>query len=1493
MARLILIVSSAAILFKPASGGGLGETTPGTTLGTPPTLFSRHTADWALLGTLESRGLPARAEFWDALALNNAEMGVGAGTGEGEGEEGLSSSSKTPVLEPGLWEITGGGAALSAARSGAAALYAALTSAPVPASVAAAASAAAALSDTRKTPLAKRLSAEWRLAAVATDPAVVCTSLIRLAEWRLFFDSFALPRSAVASLPNVMLLVPTALSHLGRLGSVSASHFSGATLLDPKGSDRAAWERKEWGSTIADENADENAGKSGAGTFSHDFSNLLHPHFGQEDDRLLASLPLEWEPVSVSFATQDDAIRALALGVGICHAQMIDVANLVMEEGGAPEADGDDDGDDDEDRLAAIFEPWTQAALYVDDDSALGGQGANAVSSVFPGPFHWYYRINLRHADVVSPAMHAVRYAYEDGLASLALLHLARVVVHDEEEKLVAGVGVGAVAGAGAGAGAGAAAPPLDTRTTRAYRRPSYLGPWASLASRATAMLASLFALITPTAPPPKPPASCVPWGNNASATVTRPPLPLCGLGVSRPFPNDDTAWHVLGALASRHVQVAQIALGARALGGGRGGRGSSGWWEFGAENSNSESETTSAKANATATCERAAALFLHVAARAAASGTAAMRSSDDAAPAWQSNEDAGVGLSVSIDALNIGYLRAQAAAGDDAAAVHLAQLMMRGGGGVDQDVRGALDLLEGAAGVHLRAAAPGAPPHPPLRLPEGGPARAAAVLAAVLSLQEEGAAGRDANRTFALLEAAAVAGDGDAISALGFLYQTGELEGVPINNSAAALWLRKAAVGGNPQARSNLAALLLRAPRAGTAQVAEEAAVWGSLVFNAHEAREHLQAALAQLPDFFLPAEFNLALIDLYGWDVDEVEDETLFMPQHSQSSSITPATPSAASAAVWADAAQTLAEQVMADFSSVTPPNSISLSDADLAPLALSRQAFVDAHAARAVRFAATRAQGCVAAADRLARVAIYGGEWVDDVPYSRERAAASWEDARKGGAGASAGGDPVAAAASAAISHLVLALLSVDGSADDAGFLLERDALRGRFDVLGVAADVARDARALSETASAAAAAATAELQQHQESSTGNTEKGSDGKKTVIVPMRDRVRRHAALAARADAAHALFSAARIDTDGSVGGDGDGVAVYGRALLSFWPPERSRGVGVGAGAAPSARTAASQGGPPLPLPLGDGMASVAAYLTAALGAGPSRFGEPIVSRASRADGHPEYRLASCIRDKWPGTPPCFNSNLSAASSWLLASAAGGDFAHAAFALARAADANGDIAVAWQRLDETLALDVLAAPPVALARAALLAGWFTRAAAGDARARADASALAAGLADCAQRPVEPPRDGWAVSMGRLFFNLWISPPPPLAAYLSVHNPTFDPDDTDAVEDAMAMAVEHKAQEQALEVAREGAFGDRHNVGPLPLSLRAHRLVGVLMRTHVALGHVVSVSIIIFWVCICAVRNRGLLTAFLSLGVLLTFAHLVFGPVGGTHPPGH
>lgn len=211
----------------------------------------------------------------------------------------------------------------------------------------------------------------------------------------------------------------------------------------------------------------------------------------------------------------------------------------------------------------------------------------------------------------------------------------------------------------------------------------------------------------------------------------------------------------------------------------------------------------------------------------------------------WEAHEDSAVMEDAVEEAMNLGMLRALAAAGDVGANMQLGELELHGypQAGVAQDGE--------AARAHFAAAAAGGDPNGMVRV----------TMLAVEAANEAGddspaRAALNGTAAVATLEAAAEAGSLEAMAALGYLHQSGALGIVPRNLTAALAYLTAAAAGGHQQAASNLAAMYL-------ADEAERAA-WG-IPFNASLARRYLDLAAAAGS---LPAVFNLGVMEFHGWD-------------------------------------------------------------------------------------------------------------------------------------------------------------------------------------------------------------------------------------------------------------------------------------------------------------------------------------------------------------------------------------------------------------------------------------------------------------------------------------------------------------------------------------------------------------------------------------------------------------------------------------------------
>ena len=1504
---------------------------------------------WALFTALDRRGFPQRASFIEAL-------------------QDLSPSSfsetapSSPPRAPSLWERTSLWAAVRGAFG------------------------ASAPSAEPEAALVTSLTRMWD-AARAGGAASTCAALISLSQWRLFHDSFALPRALVAGLPATTVRVPAALAREGRLNTTL---FPRAAILieTPADDGRAYWEERaagRGGGGGAPHRVATAAGTEATMSMDDLFAQSVSAHYGAADDALLESLAGVEDDVLVVFVTQEDALRALALGVGLCHAHITSVSNDVMSSvameaelrvqrehtrassfSNAEDFDDDDDendGDDDDlmvngRRGGALYNSATGERVTATADGAtaqLGGGGgragggapdwvtdggahADAVdtpplddgfsyydedgsydsthssdgwgvpdafvnvaaviapwrnsSPVAPtrvtgldithGPLLLYHDVQLR-ADLVPAETTAASIVYEDGLLSLALLHLSRIAVPDE----VAPV-------------------PAEIVRTKDFDESIFEVDDGYEADASSDVLGSLSSIFAPSFR--RPDATCVARADAAEAENGG--LPACGGHARTPFPDDDTAWFVVGALASRGMQTAQIVLGNRVLAGR-----DVGWWlpETQSPSATSDDEAITIEENRLTTSTN---LFFAVAAEAARDTEVAMRTVETLPSLWELHEDAESAAAVDVGELEIAALRAQA---DDepVAGLAFAQVLLHGApaGGVAQDAGAALDILQNIAGVNVApgvaqgAGAPraDAPPLEPIRaLPLEPERRAALILAAVVTVQDPDARGRDDNRTLDVLRLAAQEKDANALSALGFIYQTGEFAGVPVNYSAAAEYLLAAAEAGSPQARSNFAALLLRAPRHG--QPRGDEAEWGGLEYDAKSARRHLELALEESGGFFLPAEFNLAVIDMYAWEEEggqfsqweegkSPDDLGAQTDANGGSGAVEGAdvAPPGTSAAVATGSVAAVPAELTAGETSTSPAGGAGGGDAlddesihvrdelagdivedlgaggsssrtlnSLVPAAFNSiaqtlRAHANAAAAEAAastsgadgynaaspsgassgegeavtatRVSATpsaaaspvpsahpspgaallaqrrsRARYSRAAVTRLARVAVYGGHWVDEVPFSMSQVVSLWRAASESRADDAPG-------ASAALGAAVLDLLGIENAADNLGFLLERGALRGRV-------DVARAARDGLDTA--------IEMTKQPLSVDG------DG---------------ARFSKREDTDDDYFFTSRLRAAKNVVAEGEDFGeiapLRSRSLLSFWPNDAS-GAGYVA-PAPAGRRA---------LVLGEATAAVAAYLRAAAGNSFYVTGNPIQRLTSGAHGHAEFRLGTCASEAWPGAGFCSAKDFAVtANAWFNASSISG-FSHATFALAQIAARDGDVGTAWRLLDQTRAQDSLSFAPVTLTRTSLLLSWLWRALRGDARAVADGRAFAAGLWGCVVHASPPAR-----SAANATANATSHVKHRVRADVGVElDRDFDGDGwVDEVDAELGFA----AAEAAHAARADDAFGRRFDVGPLPFSRGDRRLCTTLARTGV--GTLAIVTLIILSACVCTrtVRRRG------------------------------
>jgi TPR repeat protein len=299
------------------------------------------------------------------------------------------------------------------------------------------------------------------------------------------------------------------------------------------------------------------------------------------------------------------------------------------------------------------------------------------------------------------------------------------------------------------------------------------------------------------------------------AASHTHPRLPL--------FPSDAHALAVLESLALRRVQVAQVALAYRLM---------------------SHLPPGLAAAHNDVDAYRAVLLLLPISQQAAGDATLPPSPNSEAssAPLWEVHEDAQLVTLAGEQEMNVEYVRQLAdEEADPDAMMQMGEVHMFGQphANIRPDVHAALRYFQ-------RAAAHG--------LPEAH----AQVGTVMLDSLPPGDPARNLTAAMEHLEAAAAAGSGTALAGLGYVYQTGE-HGVARNLSRATEYLARAAGAGVVSAHSNLAALYLTADADGGSSDGVRA--------NVTAARWHLEQAAAAGAEY-VPALFNLGLMELYGWD-------------------------------------------------------------------------------------------------------------------------------------------------------------------------------------------------------------------------------------------------------------------------------------------------------------------------------------------------------------------------------------------------------------------------------------------------------------------------------------------------------------------------------------------------------------------------------------------------------------------------------------------------
>jgi hypothetical protein len=1374
----------------------------------------------------------------------------------------------------------------------------------------------------------------------------------------------------------------------------------------------------------------------------------------------------------VAWSTLDDALRSLALGVALCHAELLGALARAREGAAAADAAADAAAEAEvaggegegapplpppAPAQQVHFSPWVSAGATAGFNGVSGGGAAPFSGAPADGPLLWYHRATLHGAAPSAEAEAAAgvaRASYEAGLFALAQLHLAAV-------------GVG-------GDGDGAPLRPLFEDDDAAWHVVAMLAQrgleaaqvlvggrilrgrgvgwlWQPRAREEVEAEALFFAQLK------------AGLEDSAGGDVVRHALrsakAAAAAGEDGGDPYDAVNW----MLDAEAEAAAEAEAEAAAAGGGAPTR------ALRPEELNTHKRRAWDRFEAGA-CHAALPYLLPAAVAASRDDESTSRAIDSSWPFWMQHENNDIAGATSNEELNVAYLVEQEAAGDLGAALQLGNLYMHGApaAGVRMDPFEAMRLLQRAAGVRVMVEPPadGAapapppppqppqPPQPPPPLPgDGGamlgdaagaagaagaaaavgaaaeaavdpaggvaaagaggaaggpgggvgvggagvggaggaafagaargapptptpsptptptpaprllpsdPIRAhAAVLASILSLQNfdapHTAAGvslvRNDSAVLTLLREGAAQGSVEAFAALGFVYQAGAL-GV-VNMSEAVHWLERAAAAGNVVSRCNLAALLLQAPpaagpaAAGADADAAAAAAWGGVTRNATRAREHLETAISQSGGtFFIPAEYNLAMVHLFpgdgGGEDGDGEEELQDMEAWEEEAAGAAGRGEARGAFPW---------------------------------FAEGATAYAAALGGRWDFWTSPRTAECAAGARRLARVGLYGGKWTQEVHFSLAAASAAWAPVAAlmggvggGGGGSGGGGAPpphaVAAAERAALQSLLLAQLGVEGASDNAAFLLERGVLRGRLlpgglaaralemrllllrsaAAEGAAAALATDAVGLPRGATGGAAEASAgavfEWEAPHDRDAADAEAGAalaEAEAAAVAAGEDGAAQQelpppgaaTARVARVEAlVHALRSRAAAALEGPPGA-AEGVAAGARAadaaggppLLRFWPPPERPAAEPAA--EPLADDAPTPSRPRPRPPLSHALAPFVWYLEAAAGQALPSYEDP--SDASRGPrglsgvgllgggdgGHAEWRLASCWAERWEGVPFCaWDANGGGgggggggALAWLATASRGSHFAAAthdwARALSRGASAN--FSAAWRLLDAALAQEALADAPVALGKAALLWGWLRGALwGGGSSAAAEGRALAAAVVtQCMFQPA-PPLGDWGAALsgvlnpkhGPLFGGFFQAPggggggargaaaapaeggaPHPTNASSGARQPprnaTMHPAvsvdwDEDVNDDGLVDERDWDILEgeaaRLLDVRLDAALGERHWVGPLPLSAADRRLCGAVMGAARAVSLAVAALLAILLLCRCRPR---------------------------------
>ena len=873
-------------------------------------------------------------------------------------------------------------------------------------------------------------------------------------------------------------------------------------------------------------------------------------------------------------------------------------------------------------------------------------------------------------------------------------------------------------------------------------------------------------------------------------------------------------------------------------------------------------------------------------------------------------------------------------------------------------------------------------------------------MLAAVVSLQDDlgffpgsNVPRRNDARVLSVLHQAAEAGDVEAYSALGYVYQTGALAEARANMTTALFWLERAASAGSVTSRSNLAALLLRAPYT----VGEEPDVeegeelpssspnesWNDVVWDPVKAKRHLKRALVEAGTFFLPAEYNLAMIELFGWDRVANLSSTLRAVAAEEGglgggNHVEGGGSRADGSAAEGEALQELQRRnILSHFGKAEAEEMLDALGFDpddpyvggeaavdmLTAFGLAAQSFEGAEKRQqqqeqqqqqqhldlpAPEYTAKDWEGglaelmppgqdssdaapsaeahakedldlvgdCSTAAIRLQRIATFGGKWVVEVPYSLSRASSMWVQSgglesswwpdssegqvgarswaeslsevllgsgkrrARGAGGASPSRRPGAANSdrldSATLQFLLLSLLSVEDSHDNAAFLLERGALSGHLHLVGLANDALSTidviaARAASLPVEGVPASSHAISGMAEDAWAWNPLENANGTRLI-----DSTLRAVASLARSPA-RALLEAALREHRASTPSL--------PSLLTFWPH----------GHAPDVpRTGGS------PLVLSHSVGAFHHYLASCAGEATTSFGDgeeeeegpqgqerglPEVAPPPRQQtpseaaiaahtrvlnggpsGFSAYRIAGCLGGWWglrgEGVPFCASpfepTQGDAAHAWFEVASRGSSFAPATFARALAHADAGNLSMAWRLLDVAWAQDGYADLPVAAGKLNLLASVLAT------------TPLEELVATCARLDTEPPwPESWWSSLLDLARGGTYLPPllPPkgvagtpmnrtelMAAIAELHadirresgDKNMDTGvqeiyNTDVNGDGLlderdwAVSYEEFVRQRARE--REVSLGPRYWVGALPLSGSDRRLCGALSRS--------------------------------------------------------